>query len=161
MNRNTDSDTNRKAISVIGAGSCDARTAELAQELGKRIAEAGYDLVCGGLGGVMEAACRGARQAGGRTIGILPGHDRQAANAFVDVPIATGLSEMRNALVVMNGLGAVAVQGGAGTLSEIGLALKTGKPVVALGNWASLPGVVRAENSEQAVNRILELTGER
>lgn len=150
----------RTAISVIGAGSCGPDTTALAREVGKRIAEAGCDLICGGLGGVMAAACEGASEAGGTTIGMLPGRDRTSANAFVTVPVATGLGEMRNALVVMNGVGAVAVEGGTGTLSEIALALKSGKPVVALGNWADLPGVVRADTAKQAVKTILDLIGE-
>ncbi len=98
----------------------------------------------------MAAACQGAREAGGRTIGILPGDDPDAANAFVDVPIVTGMGIARNVLVVQNGAVVVAVSGGPGTLSEIGLALKLGRPVVALGRYATLEGVIPAASPEEA-----------
>jgi uncharacterized protein (TIGR00725 family) len=98
----------------------------------------------------MEAACRGAREAGGTTVGILPGADRGAANPFVDVAIPTGLGEARNALVVRSADALVAVGGGYGTLSEIALALKAGKPVVGLGSW-DIEGVEPAATPEQAV----------
>jgi uncharacterized protein (TIGR00725 family) len=111
-------------------------------------------LVCGGLGGVMEAACRGAKDAGGTTIGILPGADRAAANPFVDVAIATGLGEARNALVVRAADAAIAVGGGYGTLSEIALALKAGKPVVGIGTW-DIRGVVAVPGAEAAVETVL------
>lgn len=141
-------------VSVIGAGNCDDQTALTARRLGRLLPEAGFDLVCGGLGGVMLAACQGATEAGGLTIGILPGASRSEANAFVDVAISTGLGIMRNALVVANGDAAIAVAGGAGTLSEIAMALKTGKPVIALGTWSGLDGVVRAESPEEAVEML-------
>jgi len=111
-------------------------------------------LVCGGLGGVMEAACRGARDAGGRTVGILPGADRSAANRFVDVAIPTGLGEARNALVVRSADALVAVGGGYGTLSEIALALKAGKPVVGLDSW-DIDGIEAAATPEEAVGAAL------
>lgn len=145
-------------VSVIGGGQCSQETYSLAEELGARLADAGFDIVCGGLGGVMEAACKGVRSSGGLCIGILPGQDRQDANPYVDVPIATGLGQMRNFLVVANGLATVAVQGGSGTLAEIAMALKSGKPVVALGRWSDLPGVHPAANVEQAVDLLLRLT---
>ncbi len=141
-------------VSVIGAGSCDDKTALTARRLGRLLAESGYDIVCGGLGGVMRAACRGAAEAGGLTIGILPGTSRSDANEFVGVAIATGLGIMRNALVVANGDAAIAVEGEAGTLSEIAMALKTGKPVIALGTWSGLDGVRKAETPEEAVEML-------
>ena len=107
-------------------------------------------VVCGGLGGVMEAACRGAKQAGGTTVGILPGSDRAAANEFVDVAIPTGMGEARNALVVRAADALIAVGGGYGTLSEIALALKAGKRVVGIGSWA-IDGVVAVDDAEAAV----------
>jgi uncharacterized protein (TIGR00725 family) len=107
-------------------------------------------VVCGGLGGVMEAACRGARAGGGTTIGILPGSDRGDANPFVDVAIPTGLGEARNALVVRAADALIAVGGGYGTLSEIGLALKAGKRVVGLGTW-EIEGVLAVDGPEAAV----------
>jgi uncharacterized protein (TIGR00725 family) len=106
-----------------------------AQAVGTELARRGAVLVCGGLGGVMEAACRGAREAGGVTVGILPGDDRAAANPWVSVAIATGLGELRNGLVVHCADAVIAIAGGYGTLSEVALALKLGKPVVGLGSW--------------------------
>jgi hypothetical protein len=102
----------------------------------------------------MEAACRGAREAGGVTIGILPGADRGAANRFVEVAIPTGLGEARNAVVVRSADAVVAVGGGYGTLSEIAFALKAGKPVVGLGGW-EIEGVQAAESPERAVSAAL------
>jgi uncharacterized protein (TIGR00725 family) len=121
-----------------------------AEAVGGELARAGAVLVCGGLGGVMEAACRGAHEAGGRTVGILPGADRAAANRFVDVAIPTGLGEARNALVVRSADALVAVGGGYGTLSEIALALKAGKPVVGLNSW-DIEGIDGAATPQQAV----------
>src|SRR5438477_9166713 len=120
---------------VIGAGHCPPPTAVLAEELGRRLAQAGATVVCGGLGGVMEAACRGAKSAGGLTIGILPGTDRADANAWVDLVIPTGLGEARNILVVRSAQAVIAVGGEFGTLSEIAFALKLGMPVIGLDTW--------------------------
>jgi len=125
-----------------------------AEEVGRALGERGVALVCGGLGGVMEAACRGAKGAGGATIGILPGSDRAAANGFVDVAIPTGLGEARNALVVRAADAVVAVGGGYGTLSEIALALRAGKRVVGLGTW-EIDGVVAADDPGAAVAEAL------
>jgi uncharacterized protein (TIGR00725 family) len=125
--------------------------------VGHGLAARGAVVVCGGLGGVMEGACRGAREAGGRTVGILPGSDRAAANEFVDVAIATGLGEARNALVVRAADALVAVGGSWGTLSEIALALRAGKRVVGLGTWEvaragdPVEGIEPAEGPEEAV----------
>jgi uncharacterized protein (TIGR00725 family) len=125
------------------------------------LAAAGAVVVCGGLGGVMEAACRGAKSAGGTTVGILPGTRRADANPHVDIAIATGLGEMRNGLVVRAADALVAVGGEFGTLSEIALALKASKPVVGLGTWALSHGgdpvdaIVRAASPEDAVARVL------
>ena len=146
-----------RRISVIGAASCDAATAAQARRLGALLAGRGWEVVCGGGGGVMAAACQGAREAGGRTIGILPGNDPGAANPYVDVPIATGLGIARNVLVVLNGEAAVAVAGGAGTLSEIGLALKLGRPVAALGHYGGLPGVRAVASPEEAAEAVAAL----
>jgi uncharacterized protein (TIGR00725 family) len=111
-------------------------------------------LVCGGLGGVMEAACTGAKGGGGTTIGILPGTDRAAANPFVDFAIPTGLGEARNALVVRAADALIAIGGGYGTLSEIAFALKAGKPVVGLGTW-EIEGVEIVESPAAAVESVL------
>ena len=147
---------NSPHIAVIGAGSATPEQADVAEAVGRGLAEAGAVLVCGGLGGVMEAACRGAKAAGGTTVGILPGDDRSQANAHVDVALATGLGEGRNALIVRAVDALVAVGGEYGTLSEIALALKTGKPVVGVGSW-DIEGVVRAQTPGDAVRRALEL----
>src|SRR3954452_9733152 len=144
----------RAYVAVVGAGHASAQQTSDAELVGRGLAEAGAVVVCGGLGGVMEAACRGARGAGGVTVGILPGSDRADANEFVSVAIATGLGEARNALVVRAADALVAVGGEYGTLSEIALALKTGTPVVALGSW-EIDGVVRASSAEEAVERAL------
>jgi uncharacterized protein (TIGR00725 family) len=122
--------------------------------VGRLLAERGAVLVCGGLGGTMEAACRGAKQAGGTTVGLLPGGSRSEANRFVDVAIPTGLGEARNALVVRAADAVVAVGGGYGTLSEIALALRAGKRVVGLGTW-EIDGVVVADDPEAAVAEAL------
>jgi uncharacterized protein (TIGR00725 family) len=122
--------------------------------VGRALGERGVALVCGGLGGVMEAACRGAKGAGGATIGILPGSDRAAANGFVDVAIPTGLGEARNALVVRAADAVIAVGGGYGTLSEIALALKAGKRVVGLDTW-DIDGVEAVDSPVAAVEAVL------
>ncbi len=140
-----------RRISVIGAGRCDATVAATAFTIGQSLARKGFAVVCGGLGGVMEAACQGAKNAGGSTIGILPGDTPESANPYVDVAIATGLGPMRNYLVVLNGEAAIAVEGSAGTLSEIGLALKIGRKVIALGHWAAVEGVIPAATPDEAI----------
>lgn len=134
-------------ISVIGAAECDERLAGIAFEVGREIARAGAVLVCGGMGGVMEAASRGAREAGGTTVGILPDTTRDGANPHLTVALPTGLGEARNALVVRSGDAVVAVGGGYGTLSEIGLALKMGRSVIGIETWRP----VRSEGGESAV----------
>jgi hypothetical protein len=122
-------------IAVIGPSRATDEVAGAAFRVGALIALGGAILVCGGGGGAMEAACRGARSAGGTTVGILPGPTREDANPFVDIAIPTGLGEARNALVVRAADAVIAVGGGVGTLSEIGLALKMGRPVIGLGTW--------------------------
>ena len=136
-------------MAVVGPGEADAAAEADAEVVGRVLAEAGAILVCGGLGGVMAAACRGARTAGGTTVGILPGADRAAANEWVDVAVPTGLGEARNALVVRTGDAVVAVGGGYGTLSEIALALKSRRPVVGLGTW-DVAGVEPAATAADA-----------
>jgi uncharacterized protein (TIGR00725 family) len=126
----------------------------VAEEVGRLLARRGAVVVCGGLGGVMEAACRGARSEGGVAVGILPGLDRGAANPHVSVAVATGLGEARNALVVRAADALIAVGGAYGTLSEIALALKAGKPVIGLGTW-EIDGVERAAEPEAAVDLAL------
>ena len=137
-------------VAVVGPGSAGEEQIAAAEEAGRLIAARGALLVCGGLGGVMEAACRGAQAAGGTTLGLLPGDDRRDANPFVDVALATGLGEGRNALVVRAADAVLAIGGGYGTLSEIALALKAGKRVIGLGTW-EIEGVVATECPEAAV----------
>jgi uncharacterized protein (TIGR00725 family) len=138
----------------VGPGDAEADARRVAEVVGRGLAGRGATVVCGGLGGVMEAACRGAKQAGGTTVGILPGTDRRQANRYVDVALPSGLGEARNALVVRAADALVAVAGGYGTLSEIALALKAGKPVVGLGSW-EIAGVRSARSPEEAVEAAL------
>ncbi len=154
----------RRRISVIGSGRPNAQERAWSVAVGRALAQAGVVLVCGGRGGVMEAACRGAQEAGGFTVGILPGLDPAAANAYVDLPIVTGIGEARNLLVIHNGEGAIAVGGAYGTLSEIAFALRAGRPVVGLGTWelrrAGLDVPLRhTDDPAAAVRTILTLVG--
>ncbi|MFC7114235.1 TIGR00725 family protein [Natronoarchaeum sp. GCM10025703] len=144
-------------VSVIGGGTVEDAEYETARRLGRVIAKRGHTVVCGGLGGVMEAACRGAHDEGGETIGILPGEDRGEANQYVTTPIATGLGNARNVLVVLNGDAAVAVDGSTGTLSEIAHALDTGRPVAGL-DTHDVDGVEAVETPAEAVDHV-ELAG--
>ena len=122
-------------IAVIGAGEPTGEIASLAEQVGVELARRGITLVCGGLGGVMEAACRGAKSAGGTTIGVLPGSSPDSANPWVDIPICTGLGYARNLIIVRTGAAVIAVGGAYGTLSEIGHALAEGVPVIGLSTW--------------------------
>lgn len=119
-------------VSVVGGSVVPDPVDELAEDVGRLLAQRGHTVVCGGLGGVMEAACRGAKDAGGTTIGVLPGEERDEANEYVDVSIATGLGHARNALVVMNGDAVIAVDGAGGTLSEIGFGAVYDRPVAGI-----------------------------
>ena len=148
-------------VAVVGPSSAEAHEAEMAEAVGRALAERGAVLVCGGRGGAMEAACRGAKSAGGTTVGILPGSDRGEANDFVDVVVATGLGEARNAVIVRTADALIAVGGAYGTLSEIALALAAGKKVIGLSSWAlaTAKGPDRAMETaaspEEAVERAL------
>lgn len=150
-------------IAVIGGSECSAEEFRLAEEIGRELAKQGAILLCGGLGGVMEAACKGARTEGGITIGILPGGSRQTANRYVQIPIVTNLGEARNVIVVKSAQAVIAIGGGYGTLSEIGHALRNGIPVVGLSTWSlSRNGqpdnlIVLAQNPSEAVEKALSL----
>jgi uncharacterized protein (TIGR00725 family) len=122
-------------VAVVGSGDDGAPTLAAAEEAGRRLAEAGAVVICGGLGGVMAAACRGAVGAGGLTVGILPGAEADAANPWVRVPVPTGLGELRNGVVVRSADAVLAIGGEYGTLVEVAFALKVGRPVVGLGTW--------------------------
>lgn len=147
----------RAQISVIGAGESEDAVLRDAEEVGRRIAEAGATLVCGGRTGVMEAASKGASEAGGTVIGVLPTLATDDANPYVSHPIATGVGEARNLAVVASGDAVIAVGGEWGTLSEIAYARKIGRPVVSLRSWplrnraGSDLGIVEAESPEEAV----------
>ena len=143
-------------VSVIGGSTVDDETYESARKLGQLLAEGGHEVVCGGLGGVMEGVCRGASEAGGHTIGILPGGERGAANPYVDTPIATGMGNARNALVVLNGDAVVAVDGATGTLSELALALDHGLPVAGLDTLRveGIEGIEHVDSPAAAVEHV-------
>lgn len=147
-------DTPSPHIAVIGAAQCTADGYRAAREIGRQLAQRGAVLICGGRGGVMEAAARGAKEAGGVTIALLPGEDPAEANPYIDHPLPTGLGIARNALVVRAGQGVIAVEGGYGTLSEVAMALKLGRVVVALGRWADVEGVIAVHDPEEAVARL-------
>ena len=145
------------AIAVVGPGDADAPTAAAAEEIGAGLAEAGFVVMTGGLGGVMEAASRGARSRLGLTVGILPGSDASEANGWVEIPVATGLGQARNVVLVRSAKGIVAVGGGYGALSEIAFALRIERPVVGLGTW-DITGVEAVTTPAEAVERITALT---
>jgi len=149
----------QRYVAVVGSGRCSPQEALAAEQIGSLLARADAVVVGGGLSGVMEAACRGARREGGLTVGILPGSDRSAANPHVVVAIATGLGELRNGLVVRAADAVVAVGGEFGTLSEIGFALKLGRRVIGLATWelSQKPdSILRASSAEEAVRLALE-----
>ncbi len=154
---------NKKFIAVIGGSQCSSQEARLAEEVGRELAKRGATLVCGGLGGVMEAACRGASSEGGVTIGILPGESRQAANPYVQFPIVTGIGYARNVAVVKSAQAVIAISGSYGTLSEISHALQSGIPVIGLNTWSlSKNGqqdnsIISAQNPAEAVDKALNL----
>jgi len=128
-------DTSNLRVAIIGAGTCTDREAALAEEVGWRLAQAGAVVLTGGRGGVMAAASRGAAQAGGLVVGILPGDDASQANPWVTLPIVTGMGEARNAILMRTAQAVIAVGGEYGTLSEIAFAIKFGRPVVGLHTW--------------------------
>jgi uncharacterized protein (TIGR00725 family) len=153
----------RRQVAVIGKGAPDEELAPLAEEVGRRLAEAGAVIVCGGLAGVMEAAARGAREAGGEVIGILPGSDPGQANAYVTHVVATGIGHARNLAVVGSAEAVIAIGGEWGTLAEIGFARRLGRPVVVLRGWTVSgtgemeggPGIDSVETAAAAVERVL------
>ena len=151
----------KKFVAVIGGGQPSSQEAKLAEEVGRQLAKQGAILVCGGLGGVMEAACRGASSEGGITIGILPGENRQVANPYVQIPIVTGIGHARNIAVVKSAQAVIAIGGSYGTLSEIGHALQSGIPVIGLNTWSlSINGqqdnsIIPAQDAVEAVDKAL------
>lgn len=143
-------------VAVVGPGNASPQELASAEDVGAGLAALGAVVVTGGLGGVMEAASRGARSKRGHTLGILPGEDREAANGWVEIAVATGLGELRNGLVVRAADALVAIGGGHGTLSEVALALKLGRPVVGLGTW-NVHGVEHVSTPADAIDRISAL----
>lgn len=148
----------RKQIGVIGAGACSSEIRALAEVVGREVAKRGAILLCGGLGGVMEAAAYGAKQEGGITLGILPGTLREEANIWIDIAVVSGMGHARNALISQSSDALIAVSGEYGTLSEIALGLKMGKPVVVLEPGWKIEGVYRAKSPEEAVELAFRLT---
>ena len=150
-------------IAVIGGGEVSPQTEAIAEEVGCEIARRGAVLICGGLGGVMEAACRGAASQGGLTVGILPGDNRRDANSHVKIPIATGIGYARNAAVAKSAQAVIAIDGSYGTLTEIGFALQSGIPVIGLDTWSlSISGkeeakIIHAADPKEAVAAALDL----
>ena len=153
----------QKIIAVIGGSQCSREEAKIAEEVGRQLARQGAILVCGGLSGIMEAACKGASSEGGVTIGILPGESRQAANPYVQIPIVTGLGYARNITVVKSAQAVIAIDGSYGTLSEISHALQSGIPVIGLNTWTLSinskqdNSIIPARNAAEAVDKALNL----
>ena len=148
-------------IGVVGADKCSPDIARIAEEVGAELAWRNCILICGGRGGVMEAACKGAREAGGLTVGILPGPDQGETNKYVLLPIVTNMGDARNAIIVLSSQGIVAVDGRYGTLSEIALALKAGIPIVGIRTWSlainetNEESILRATTAAEAVEMLL------
>jgi hypothetical protein len=149
-------------VAVIGGSDASSEALDKAEAAGREIARHGATLVCGGLGGVMEAACRGCRDAGGTTIGILPGTDASEANPYVDVPVVTGMGQARNLVIVRTADAVIAIGGGFGTLSEMAFALRLGKPLVGIDTWSmQIDGrpvaIERFDDATAAVERAIAL----
>jgi hypothetical protein len=150
-------------IAVIGSGECSPEEERMAEEVGRELARRGAVLVCGGLGGVMEAACRGAAGAGGLTVGILPGSSRREANPYVRIPIVTGMGYARNAIVARSAQAVIAIAGAYGTLSEIAFALQSNIPVIGLNTWSIARDgqedrrILKAMSHLEAVEKALEM----
>jgi uncharacterized protein (TIGR00725 family) len=150
-------------IGVIGGSDIPKKTYRLAEEVGREIGRRGAVLICGGMKGVMEAACKGASEAGGLTVGILPGDSRGQANPYVQIPIVSGIGYARNVAVVKSSQAIIAVDGSYGTLTEIGYALQSGIPVIGLGTWSlAIQGkadknIIPAKNAKDAVEKAMKL----
>ncbi len=151
-------------IGVLGPNSCSPEEALLGMQTGRLIAEAGATLICGGMGGMMEAAAKGAKEAGGITVGILPTDNSADANAFIDVALPTGMGAFRNMMLVRSCSAVIAIHGAYGTLSEIAFALRIGVPVIGLYTWSLMKngkidtGIIHAKTPEEAVSKALENT---
>jgi uncharacterized protein (TIGR00725 family) len=154
-------------IAVIGNSSCSLEEAKLAETVGELLAEQDVTIICGGLSGVMEAVCRGAKSKGGLTVGILPGQDSSTANPWVAIPVVTGLGEARNVVVAKSAQAVIAIGGGYGTLSEIAYALKNRIPIIGLNTWSlSRNGreddsIIRVQSAAEAVDKAIFLAKKR
>jgi len=148
-----------RLVSIVGGARAVPEEAAWAEEIGRLLASAGFTIVCGGGSGVMEAACRGAVDAGGATIGILQGTDSAEANPYVTSAIATGMGSSRNRIIALSGEVVVAVGGGYGTLSEIAFALQVGRPVCAFGRWGTLEGVRPVFTPSEAMDFVIREAG--
>jgi uncharacterized protein (TIGR00725 family) len=143
-------------IGVIGGNICTDEEYKLAEAVGKKIAQAGGILICGGMSGVMEAACKGAFQAGGLTVGILPTDSIDDANPYVKIPVATGMGIGRNIIIVRTAAALISIDGKFGTLSEISYALQLNKRVISLRPWMEVPGMMIVKTPEEAVRLAFE-----
>ena len=162
----------RPQIAVCGPGDASPTALTLAEAIGAALGRWGATLVCGGLGGCMEAACRGAKAAGGTTVGVIPGYDARAANPYVDHVVCTGMGQARNAIVAASGAAVIVIAGGAGTLSEAAMAIRLGRPVVLIGDWppslaaemVTMAGrtasLQTAREPDEAVGLALKMAGE-
>lgn len=150
-----------KVISVIGPSKADPELKEVAEQLGREIAQKDFAVLCGGMGGVMESVCRGAKSAGGLTIGILPGETMHGANSYLDIPIITGIGQARNLTVALSGNVIIAIGGGFGTLSEISLALKFNKIVIGINTWEVSPEIHSVFSAAEAVKLAAEYLNNR
>jgi len=147
----------KKIIGVIGGSQCSPETVSLAEEVGSLIAEKGGILICGGLSGVMEAVCRGAKKHDGLTIGVLPGDVKSEANPHVDIPITTGMRDARNIIIVRSSDAVIAINGEYGTLSEISFCLKFDIPIIGLKTWEIDQAIVLVSNPQEAVSKAFDL----
>jgi hypothetical protein len=145
----------KRIVAVIGAGTAEEPLLKIAEEVGRLIARRDAILICGGLGGVMEAASKGVRSEGGTAVGILPQDHKNEANTYIDIPVATGFGEGRNVIIARTADAIIAVGGEYGTLSEIAFGLRMGKPVIGIKTW-DIKGIIKGENAEDAVNKAFE-----
>ena len=142
---------------MIGARTSDENTLQTARELGQLLAQKGYTVICGGMGGVMEAVCRGAKEAGGTTIGVLPGDDPAEANPFIDTVIVTGQGISRNLIIIRSAVAVIAISGGYGTLSELAFALQLGKPVIGIDTWDISEKIFETKDPAGALFKLTEI----
>ena len=144
-------------IAVIGAGECSEEIYNQAFELGELLGDSGYAVICGGLSGVMEAVCKGAKSANGKTIGVLPGNNPEEINQYVDYPIATGMGIGRNIIIIRSAKAVIAVNGKYGTLSEVAYALQLNKPVIGLNTWDVSENIIKVDTPNEALLKVKEL----